>query len=59
MHNKKVQSAGWRLGRTTLANMRGLATVLLAQQIIVMHDSALLNVNSSNGTNIFHSTSAP
>ena len=33
--------------------------MLLVQQIIVMLDSALLNVNLSNGTGILRNTSNP
>ena len=33
--------------------------MLLVQQIIVMLDSALLNVNLRNGTGIIYNTSAP
>ena len=50
--NRKVQQAGWELGRTSLADIRRHAAVLLMPQNTAMADNMLPNSNSSNGTGI-------
>ena len=48
-HSKKVQNAGWKLGRTSLENMKPLGTTLLEPQNTAMLDYMLTNMHSSVG----------
>ena len=52
MRNKKVLKAGWKFGRTSLANMRQLGTTLPDLQNTALLVSMLSDMNSSDGAGI-------